>query len=168
MRENPKLEPIRQSVVVYNLVLTTSATALVPNCNIIAVPLDQSVTRRGGRATWATAGRPYIIAQAYIRTCITHVHNTLQTGEDTPASHCSVDTTRGATVTGYKPSRDWRKPRHPGLVPTVGGLRISLDSYRPPHAGQFPDRKVQSASRHGLLSSLGAWGLGTNRKAARN
>ena len=55
-------------------------------------------------------------------------NNILQTGEDTPASPCDVDTTRGATDTGYKPSRYWR---------TDGGrdLRISLDSYRPPQAG---------------------------------
>ena len=99
MRKNPELEPLRQSVVVYNLVLETSATALVPNCNNIADPLDQLVTK-----------------------------NILQTGEDTPASPCGVDTTRGATNTGYKPSRYWR---------TDGGrgLRISLDSYRPSQAG---------------------------------
>ena len=54
-----------------------------------------------------------------------HTHTdktTLQTGEDTPASPCGVDTTRGATVTGYKPSRDWRKARRQGLLPTVGGI----------------------------------------------
>ena len=48
MRKNPELEPLRQSVVVYNLVLASPATALVPNCNSFAVPLDQSVTWRGG------------------------------------------------------------------------------------------------------------------------
>ena len=47
---------------------------------------------------------------------------TLQTGEDTPASPCGVDTTRGATATGYKPSFDWRKARRQGLLPTVGGI----------------------------------------------
>ena len=46
----------------------------------------------------------------------------LQTGQGTPASPCGVDTTRGATVTGYKPSRDWRKARRQGLLPTVGGI----------------------------------------------
>ena len=45
-----------------------------------------------------------------------------QTGEDTPALPCGVDTTRGATATGYKPSRDWRKARRQGLLPTVGGV----------------------------------------------
>ena len=40
----------------------------------------------------------------------------------TPASPCGVDTTRGATVTGYKPSHDWHKPRRQGLLPTVGGI----------------------------------------------
>ena len=47
---------------------------------------------------------------------------TLQTGEDTPASPCGVDTTRGAAVTGYKPSHDWRKARCQGLLPTVRGI----------------------------------------------
>ena len=36
-----------KSVVVYNLVLATPATALVPNCNSFSVPLDQSVSREG-------------------------------------------------------------------------------------------------------------------------
>ena len=68
---------------------------------------------------------------------------------------------------GYKPSHDWCKARHQGLLPMVGrDLRISLESYRAPQAGKPPDRKV--LSRHGLLSSLGAWGLGTNQKAACN
>ena len=48
MRKNPELEPLRQSVVVYNLVLATPPTALVTNCNSFAVPLDQSATWRGG------------------------------------------------------------------------------------------------------------------------
>ena len=83
----------------------------------------------------------------------------LQTGEDTPASPCGVDTTRGATVTGYKPLRDWRKARRQRLLPTVGGVLGShwTCSYRPPQAGQPPDSKV--LFRHGLISSLGAWGL---------
>ena len=75
-------------------------------------------------------------------------------GEDTSASPCGVDTTRGAAVTGYKPSHDWRKARRQGLLPTLGGIgshwtaiaRLKLDSP--------PDRKV--LSRHGLLSSWGA------------
>ena len=48
MRKDPELEPLRQSVVVYNLVLATPAAALMPNCNSFAVPLDQSVAWRGG------------------------------------------------------------------------------------------------------------------------
>ena len=92
---------------------------------------------------------------------------TLQTGEDTPASPCGVDTTRGAAVTGYKPSHDWRKARRQGLLPKVGGILGS-------HWTAIARLKLGSPqtenvlSRHGLLSSLGAWGLGTNRKAARN
>ena len=48
--KNQELEPLRQSVVVYkyNLVLATSVMALVPNSYSIAVPLDPSVTWKGG------------------------------------------------------------------------------------------------------------------------
>ena len=48
MRKNPELKPLRQSIVVYNLILATPALALVPDCNGFAVPLDQSVTWRRG------------------------------------------------------------------------------------------------------------------------
>ena len=74
----------------------------------------------------------------------------LQTGEDTPASPCGVDTTRGATVTGYKPSRDWRKARRQGLLPTVGGIlgshwtaiaRLKLGS-PPRQKGAVPPRSA--------------------------
>lgn len=74
----------------------------------------------------------------------------------------SVDTTRRAAVTGYKPQLDWRKALAPGVA--LGGgrdLGVSLGSYRPPQAGQSPVNKV--LSRHSLLSSLGAWGLGILR-----
>ena len=86
---------------------------------------------------------------------------TLHTGEDTPASPCGVDTTRGASVTGYKPSHDWRKARRPGLLLTVGGILKGL-----PGRGQLSPASSWTAPRqkgavpHGLLSSLGAsWGL---------
>ena len=51
-------------------------------------------------------------------------------------------------------------------VASVGGRDhcISLDSYRPPQAGQPPANQV--LSRHGLLSSVGAWGLGQNPKCS--
>ena len=123
MRENPELEPLRQSVVVYNLVLATPATALVPNCNSFAVPLDQSVTWRGGDVLHGQQPVLHISSPRHTSELASHSDTTaLQTGEDTPASPCGVDTTRGATVTGYKPSRDWRKARRQGLLPTVGGI----------------------------------------------
>ena len=124
MRKNPELEPLRQSVVVYNLVLATPATALVPNCNSFAVPLDQSVTWRGG-ADVLHGQQPvlHISSPRHTSELASHTDTTaLQTGEDTPASPCGVGTTRGATVTGYKPSHDWRKARRQGLLPTVGGI----------------------------------------------
>ena len=72
LRKHSELDPLglRQFVVVYNLVLATPATALVPNRNSFAV---QSVTWKGGRAIWATASPPYSVAQAYFRTRITHI-----------------------------------------------------------------------------------------------
>ena len=124
MRKNPELEPLRQSVVVYNLVLATPATALVPNFNSFAVPLDQSVTWRGGTCYMGNI-QSSIYHRPGIHPKFHHTHTdktTLQTREDTPASPCGVDTTRGATVTGYKPSFDWRKARRQGLLPTVGGI----------------------------------------------
>ena len=42
------VEPLRQFDVAYNFVLAAPATALVPNCNSLAVPLDPSATWRGG------------------------------------------------------------------------------------------------------------------------
>ena len=122
MGENPELEPLRQSVVVHNLLLVTPATALVPNRNSFAVPLDQSVTWR-----WWMCYMGNSQSSAYHRPGIhpnlLHTEKTiLQTGEDTSASPCGGDTTRGAAVTGYKPSHDWRKARRQGLIPTVGGI----------------------------------------------
>ena len=118
------MEPLRQAVVVYNLVLATPATTLVPNCNSFTAPLDQSVTWRGGTCYMGNS-RSSIYHRPGIHPNLHHTHTdktSLQTGEDTPASPCGVDTTRGATVTGYKPSFDWRKARRQGLLPTVGGI----------------------------------------------
>jgi hypothetical protein len=54
-------------------------------------------------------------------------------------------------------SSDWRRKRAPGVSFDGGrGHRASLDSYRPPQAGQPPVSKV--LSRHGLPAPLGAWG----------
>ena len=81
----------------------------------------------------------------------TQTKTTIQPGEDTPASPYDVDTTRGATVIGYKPLLDRRKAWRQGLLPLVEGI---LGSH------------WTAIARHGLLSSLGAWGLGTIRNAA--
>ena len=83
----------------------------------------------------------------------------LRPGEDTPASLHSVDTTREATVTGYKPSARIGVELAPGVA-FVGGrdLLVPLDSYRPPQAGQPPVNKV--LFRHSSSASLGAWSSG--------
>ena len=124
MRKNPELEPLSQFVVVTNLVLETPATALVSNRNSFAVPLDQSVAWRGrGRVLHGQQPVLHISSSGHTSELASHTDKTtLQTGEDTPASPCGVDTTRGAAVTGYKPSHDWRKARCQGLLPTVGGI----------------------------------------------
>jgi len=55
----------------------------------------------------------------------------------------------------------------PGAAPDGGrDSQISLDSYCPLQAGQPPASKALSC--HSVLSSLGAWGLGTIRAADRN
>ena len=169
MRKNPELEPLSQFVVVHNLVLVTAAAALVPNRNSFAVPLDQSVTWRGGtcymgNSQSSTYHRPGIHPNLHHTQTKLHykLERTLQLrlavvtqhGEQQlpVISRCTIGVKQGARGC----SRRWEGSY----------FRVSLDSYRPPQAGQPPGRKV--LSRHGLLSSLGAWGLGTNRKAARN
>ena len=101
-----------------------TATALVPNRNSFAVSLDQSVTWRGGTCYMGNSqSSTYHRPDRHTSELASHTDKTtLQTGEDTPASPCGVDTTRGAPVTGYKPSHDWRKARRQGLLPTVGGI----------------------------------------------
>jgi len=76
-RMSLELEPFRQFAVVYNFDLATSATALVPNCNGPAVPLDLSATRRGRHVTQEITACPlYVFAQAYPCTpigCAIHI-----------------------------------------------------------------------------------------------
>ena len=114
----------KSGVVALNLILATPVTLLVPNCNGPAVPLDPSPMwkRAGdggggwGHAAWATACPPHNAAQAYI-------HSITYTYFHTRRGHSSfgirVDTTRGATDTGYKPSHDLRRARRREMLPTV-------------------------------------------------
>ena len=161
------MESLRQFVVVYNAVLATPAAALVPNRSSSAVPLDPSATWRGGTRYMGNS-------LSSINHCPgLHPHNhQIHTYTCTWRGHSSfafsVDTTRGAADTGYKSSLNWRRARRQGNTASDGGrdFRISLDSYRPPQAGQPPASKV--LSRHSLPSSLGAWGSGTIRKVDCN
>ena len=57
-----------------------------------------------GHAAWATACPPHNTAQAYIHS-ITYTYFHTWRGHSSFAIR--VDTTRGATDTGYKPSLDW-------------------------------------------------------------
>ena len=72
------------TIVVYNLVLAAPPTALVPNCNDTAVPLDLSATWRGGDMLH---GQQHVLQITLPRLAsnhiITHLHP--QPGEDTPA-----------------------------------------------------------------------------------
>ena len=126
------MESVSQFVVVLNLTLATPATSLVPNCNGPAVPLDPSMFlwihhrrreeeggRGGGHAAWATTCPPHNTAQAYIHS-ITYTYFHTWRGHSSFAIR--VDTTRGATDTGYKPSLDWRRAWRHGLLPTVGEI----------------------------------------------
>ena len=162
---NLELESLRQFVVVLNLILATPATSLVPNCNCPALPLDPSPTWRGGGggggdAAWATACPPHNTAQAYI-------HSTTYTYFHTWRGHSSfairVDTTRGATDTGYKPSLDWRRERRQGLLPTVEEILGS-------HWTATTHLKLGSPSQQGAVPPwsailIGCMGIRETRKA---
>ena len=113
------MESLRQFVVVLNLILATPATTLVPNCKGPAVPLDPSPTWRGGHAAWATACPPHNTAQAYIHS-ITYTYFHTWRGHSSFAIR--VDTSRGVTETGYKPSLAWRRAWSRALLPTVGEI----------------------------------------------
>ena len=121
-----ELESLRQFVVVLNLILATPSTSLVPNCNGPAVSLDPSPTWRGGGgdAAWAIACPPHNTAQARIHS-ITYTYFHTWRGHSSFAIR--VDTTRGATDTGYKPSIDWCRAWRQGLLPTAGEV---LGSHR--------------------------------------
>ena len=123
------MESLRQFVVVLNLILAIPTTSVVPNCNGPAVRLDPSPTWRGGGggggggegedAAWATACTPQNNAQAYIHS-VTYTHFHTWRGHSSFA--ILLDTTRGATDTGYMPSLDWRRAWRQGLLPTVGEI----------------------------------------------
>ena len=119
---NPELESLRQLVVVYNIVLATPATALMPNRNSPAAPLDLSVSWRGGGMLH---GQQLALHRTPPR--LTSDQHTPQTHNlHTWRGHSSValgvDTTRGAAVTGYKPSLGWRRAWRQGLLPSVGEI----------------------------------------------
>ena len=75
--------------------------------------------RGGGHAAWTTACPPHNIAQAYIHS-ITYTYFHTWRGHSSLA--ICVDSTWGATDTGYKPSLDWRRARRQGLLPMVGEI----------------------------------------------
>ena len=113
-----------------------------------------------GNSSSSISHRPGLHPTTHIRPHYTTPHrNTLHRIWRGHSSFAlGVDTTRGTTVTGYRLPLDWRRAQRQGS--------FSLDSYRPPQAGQPPASKV--LSRHGLPSSLGAWRLGDIRQADRN
>ena len=120
MRKNPEVEPLRQSVVVYNLVLATPATALVPNCNSFAVPLDQSVMWRGGTCYMGNS-RSSIYHRPGIHP---NLHHTQTQPTDTPPE------AGGAYLPGvtmWFPSRTVNN-RH-GLLPSTVTREIQRTAY---------------------------------------
>ena len=101
LRKNPELEPLRQFVVVSNLVLAAPATAQVPNVTACCSFGSTSDVQRGGHAAWTTFCPPYLPAQAKI------LPSNAGEVESQPIhwrGHSSyaygADITRGAIVTG--------------------------------------------------------------------
>ena len=98
------------------------------SCNVAGAKLSwpwcsfgsiTDVERGEGHAAWATACSPHNTVQAYIHS-ITYTYFHTWRGQSNFTIH--VDTTRGATNTGYKPSLDWRRTRPQGLLPTLGEI----------------------------------------------
>ena len=96
---------------------SSSFWQLLPNCNSPAVPLDPSLTWRGGCAAWATACPPHNTDQAYI-------HSVTCTYFHTWRGHfaVSVNMAQGATDTSYRPLLDWCRALLQGLLPMVGEI----------------------------------------------
>jgi len=110
--------PLGQSVVDFNFVLAAPATALVPNCNGLAVPLNPSATWRGGiccmgNMPFSTSHCPGLHPITF-----TQLHTYTWRGHSSFA--LGVDTTRGAADTSYKLPLNWRRARRRGLLLTVG------------------------------------------------
>jgi hypothetical protein len=110
------------------------------------VPLDPPTARRGGICCTGNSLSSISPCPGFVAP----LERTLQRRRKMSAQH-------GKGQLPVLSSSDWRRKRAPG-VPSVGGRghRASLDSYRPPQAGQPPANKV--LSRHGLPAPLGAWG----------
>ena len=110
----------------------------------------------GGHAAWLTTCPPYYTAQACIQPHYTRTQHRTTPEEDTQASP-KASTQHGEQqipVISHRSTGVERSTRDH----LVGGRDFLLDSCRPPQAGQPPASKV--LSRHGVPSSLGAWGLG--------
>jgi len=112
--------PLRQSVVDFNFVLAALVTALVPNCNGLAVPLDPSMTWRGGPCSMGNM--PFSIPHCPGSHPITFTQLHTYTWRGHSSFAFGVDTTRGAAVTGYKLPLNWCRARRQGLLLMVGEI----------------------------------------------
>ena len=165
MRKNPELEPLSQIVVVHILVLATPATALVPNRNSFAAPLDQSVTWRGGtcymgNSQSSTYHRPGM--HPNLHHTQTKPHYKL---ERTLPLRLAVLTQHGEQqlpvisrrTIGVKQGARGCSRRWEGSYDLTGQLLPASSWAAPRQKDAVPPRSL-----------MGACGLGTNRKVARN
>ena len=54
-----ELESLRQSTVVFDIILAAHAMPLVPDYSCPVIPLDPSASWRGGHAAWEASCPPY-------------------------------------------------------------------------------------------------------------
>ena len=135
-------------------------TPLVPNCSSPAVPLDPSVGWRGGTSCMGNSLSSISQCPGLYPSTPSTIHSQLHLEMTLQLHHLyGVDSTQEARDTSYKPSLNWHRVQHQGLLWMVGDIFVShWTANCPPQAGQPPVSKV--LSHHGLLSSLGAWRLG--------
>ena len=119
MRKNPESEPLRQLDIDLNFILAVPATPLVPNCSSHAVPLDPSARWRGdklyGQQPVLHITKPRLLS----------VHTITYTLTPAPGHLYGVNSTWEATDMGYKPSLNWHRVWHQGLLLMVGEIFVS-------------------------------------------
>ena len=120
------MEPLRQLDVDLNFILTVPATLLVPNCSSPAVPLDPSAGWSGGTSCMGNSLSSISQSPGLYPSTPSTIH--LQPHLERTLQLChlhGVDSTQEAADTGYKPSLNWHRVQHQGLLPMVGEIFVS-------------------------------------------